>query len=84
MRTDAKLMRGLGIGTATLFLAVGAVFAADGLTSSAPGDPTIGEPRATETAEPAETAEPTATSEATQTAEPTQTDRAGRDRRAHR
>ena len=35
MRTDAKLMRGLGVGIVTLFLAVGAVFAADGFEPGA-------------------------------------------------
>ena len=36
MRADAKLMRGLGVGIVTLFLAVGAAFAADGLTGAPP------------------------------------------------
>ena len=72
----------------TLFLAVGAVFAADGLTSGAPpAASTIGEPNETaeptadptteptETADPtaAPTADPTADSTADATAEPTQT-----------
>jgi hypothetical protein len=56
---ELRLLRGLGIGIATLFLAVGAVFAAEGLSSSPTANPAIGEPNAT--AEPTETAEPTAT-----------------------
>ena len=66
MRMDARLIRGLGTGVVTLFLAGGAVVAAGSLTSSGTDDPV---PAVVETSGPTETAD--ATAEATETAEPT-------------
>ena len=79
MRSDPRIVRGLGVAIVTLFLAAGAVFAANGITGPTPtSDPSLvtlntsGTAEPTETPDPPETAEPTEAAEPPETAEPTE------------
>lgn len=77
MGTNGRVIRGLGVALVSLFLIVGAVFAADALSHPGSAGAGLPTPAAAESAQPTPTARtprPIATSELTETADLVGTD----------